>query len=62
VHLQVKEAEPQNSHLHWLDVGDKYLTEDGAKLNPALVFDGTHMAPAFLQYVNAALEGILAGQ
>ncbi|CAL8471421.1 g10963 [Coccomyxa elongata] len=56
---RVREAEPNLGRLHWLDVGDQYLCENRAKLKPELSFDGTHMAPVFLQYVNAAVETIL---
>ncbi|EIE19755.1 TPR-like protein [Coccomyxa subellipsoidea C-169] len=61
---RVKQAESQNDRLRWLDVADRYLCENRSKLNPKLNFDGTHMSPAFLQYVNAALEdmNIACGQ
>ena len=55
----MREAEPDVGRLHWLDVGDEYLCESRAKLKPELSFDGTHMAPVFLKYVNAAVERIL---
>lgn len=57
--VQVKETEPHVDRLHWLDVGDQYLCENRAKLKPELSFDGTHMAPVFLKYVNAAVESAL---
>ncbi len=57
--VQVRETEPNPGRLHWLDVGDQYLCENRAKLKPELSFDGTHMAPVFLKYVNAAVKGIL---
>lgn len=55
----MREAEPHFDRLRWLDVGDQYLCENRAKLKPELNFDGTHMAPVFLKYVNAAVESIL---
>ena len=44
--------------MHWLDVAEEYLTPDGTKLRPDLAFDGTHMAPAFLQTVSQAIADI----
>lgn len=42
--------------IHYLDFFDDLLTPDGAALRPGLEFDGTHLAPAYLQYLSAALE------
>ena len=44
--------------LHWLDVAQDYLTTDGTKLEPGLAFDGTHMAPTFLQHVSRAIAAL----
>jgi hypothetical protein len=55
----VRDVEVSNKKLRWLDVSRKYLNEDGTSLNPDLVFDGTHMAPTFMQYVSAALEDMV---
>ena len=44
--------------LHWLDIAQDYLTPDGTKLEPSLAFDGTHMAPAFLQHVSRAIAAL----
>ena len=44
--------------LHWLDVAQDFLTPDGTKLEPSLAFDGTHMAPKFLQHVSRAIAAL----
>jgi hypothetical protein len=49
------QADGKGGRLHWLDVADDYLTQDGAKLKAELAFDGTHMAPTFLQTVSRAI-------
>lgn len=51
-------ATPQSRSLHWLDINGAFLTEDGSQLRSELQFDGTHMAPAFLQHVGAAVDGV----
>ena len=56
---QMEEASPRSARLHWLDIGRAFLSEDGSQLRPELQFDGTHMAPPFLQHVGAALVRIL---
>ena len=47
-----------HQRLHWLNFASDLLTEDGGKLNPALQFDGTHMAPIYVQYLNMQLSAI----
>lgn len=44
--------------LHWLDFFGKLLSPDGKKLNPDIEFDGTHMAPRYVQFLNDALVEI----
>jgi tetratricopeptide (TPR) repeat protein len=41
--------------LAWLDLEACLLTEDGSALRPELALDGTHLAPAYVKYVEAAL-------
>lgn len=41
--------------LHFLDFFSQLLTPDGASLSPELSFDGTHMAPTYVKYLDAAL-------
>lgn len=41
--------------LHFLDLADELLTPDGRHIRPHLQLDGTHMAPAFVAYLSAAL-------
>lgn len=57
--MQMGEASPRSPRLRWLDVGGALLSGEGGQLAPELAFDGTHMAPAFLRHVGAALEGLL---
>ena len=57
--MQMEEATPRSPRLHWLDVSRAFLSADGSQLRPELQFDGTHMAPAFLQHVGTALDGLL---
>jgi len=45
--------------LHWLDVADQLLTPDGARIRPHLQLDGTHMAPAFVHTLEAAMQRAL---
>lgn len=47
--------------LHWLDVEPALLSADGQALNPSLQFDGTHMAPPYVQYMCAALNKLPQG-
>jgi len=44
--------------LHWLDFLDELLTPDGKRLNPALEFDGTHLSPAYVRHLDAALGAV----
>lgn len=60
--MQVKSAEPKCSRLRWLDVADEYLCENRAKLKPRLNFDGTHMSPVFLEYIDVALQQLTRAQ
>jgi hypothetical protein len=43
--------------LHWLDCFDQLLAADG-KLRKELELDGTHLAPAYLQHLQAALDQV----
>ena len=45
----------KDGRLRWLHIADDYLTQNGTKLKAELTFDGTHMAPAFLQTVSRAI-------
>ncbi len=62
MHAQLEAATPRSPRLHWLDVARSFLSEDGGSLRPELRFDGTHMAPAFLQHVAAALNNVAGTQ
>ena len=55
---QMQEPTLRSPRLHWLDVAEGFLTADGSSLKPELRFDGTHMAPAFLDYVAAKLNEV----
>ena len=44
--------------LHWLDFASDLLTADGSQLNPNLHFDGTHMAPVYVQYLDRQLSAV----
>ena len=57
-HVQVQEPTLRSPRLHWLDVAASFLTPDGASLKPDLRFDGTHMAPVFLDHVAAELNKV----
>ncbi len=48
----------QLNRLHWLDFSDRLLAANGKDFNPSLNFDGTHMSPRYVSYMNAALETI----
>ena len=50
--------EARGGQLHWLDFFDVLLTPDGLRLDPRLHFDGTHMAPAYVSHMQAALSRI----
>lgn len=45
--------------LHFLDFFPALLTPDGSGLAPDLAFDGTHMAPAYVRHLDAALSGVV---
>ncbi len=45
--------------LHWLDFFPDLLTPDSSSLNPALQFDGTHMSPYYVHFLNAQLAAIV---
>ena len=47
-----------HGRLHWLDFFPDLLTPDGNSLNPALQFDGTHMSPDYVQFLNVQLSAI----
>ena len=55
--MQIQECS-RPERLRWLDVAQDYLTTDGTRLNPSLAFDGTHMAPTFLQHVSQAIAAL----
>jgi hypothetical protein len=46
--------------LHYLDFFHDLLTEDGAGLAPEVAFDGTHLAPAYVQHLARQLARINA--
>ena len=48
----------QLNRLHWLDFSDRLLAANGKDLDPSLDFDGTHMSPRYVSYMNAALGNI----
>eukprot|EP00891_Asterochloris_glomerata_P005922 jgi/Astpho2/5922/fgenesh1_pg.00080_%23_120_t len=48
----------QLNRLHWLDFSDRLLAANGKDFNPSLNFDGTHMSPRYVSYMNAAFETI----
>ena len=48
----------QLNRLHWLDFSDRLLAANGKEFNPNLDFDGTHMSPTYVSFMNAALEDI----
>jgi hypothetical protein len=50
-------AEGIKGRLHWLDCFDQLLAADG-KLRKELELDGTHLAPAYLQHLQAALDQV----
>ena len=45
--------------LKWLDFFDQMLTPDAASLRPELALDGTHLSPAYLPLLEAALDKVL---
>lgn len=45
--------------LHWLDFYHDLVTEDGNSLSPALHFDGTHMSPVYVKFLNARLSSVV---
>ncbi|KAL6761279.1 hypothetical protein V8C86DRAFT_3023847 [Haematococcus lacustris] len=51
-------AKPALSRLHYLDFADALLTPDGAKLDPALAFDGTHLAPSYVRHLARELARV----
>lgn len=58
-HVREAGARPEaHGRLHWLDFADRLLTDDGASLRPELAFDGTHLAPVYLQHMQHALDTI----
>ena len=56
--LQMQKLSLQLNRLHWLDFSDRLLAANGKDLNPSLNFDGTHMSPRYVSYMNGALESI----
>ncbi|KAL6749527.1 hypothetical protein V8C86DRAFT_2844258, partial [Haematococcus lacustris] len=51
-------AKPALSRLHYLDFADALLTPDGAKLDPALAFDGTHLSPSYVRHLARELARV----
>jgi hypothetical protein len=50
-------AEPAaRGRLHWLQVAEELLGRDGQGLNPDLRFDGTHMAPPYVDILASAVN------
>eukprot|EP00955_Chlamydomonas_euryale_P052893 355305-Chlamydomonas_euryale.AAC.1 len=60
--IQVRAAAARpaaKGRLHFLDFFDQLLTqEEPPKLRPELELDGTHMAPAYVEHLAAALASI----
>ncbi|KAL0028549.1 hypothetical protein WJX79_000906 [Trebouxia sp. C0005] len=52
-------APEAQGRLHWLDFFPDLLTPDGSSLNPALQFDGTHMSPYYVHFLNDQLAAIV---
>ena len=44
--------------LHWLDFYSHLVTGDGNSLNPELHFDGTHMSPYYVKFLNTQLSAV----
>ena len=60
VQVEVLSRAPEaQGRLHWLDFFPDLLTPDGSSLNPALQFDGTHMSPYYVHFLNAQLAAIV---
>ena len=45
--------------LHWLDFYHDLVTPDGNSLTPTLHFDGTHMSPLYVKFLNARLSTVV---
>lgn len=56
---EVAQQEGVRGRLHWLEMAHRLLSEDG-QLHPSLKFDGTHLAPAYLDHVQWALDQLEA--
>ncbi|KAK9812932.1 hypothetical protein WJX72_005941 [[Myrmecia] bisecta] len=56
---EISEQAAARGRIHWLDDFDDLLTPDGCKLNPKLQFDGTHMSPYYVNYLNRALTRVI---
>ena len=57
--MQVKhaaESKQLNGKLVWLDFVDDLLGGPDNDLLPDLCFDGTHLAPSYVKYVDKALQ------
>ena len=57
--LQVQaaaEAEQLTGHLIWLNFVDQLLQGPGGSLLASLKFDGTHLAPSYITYLEQALQ------
>ena len=46
-------------NLKWLDFFDQMLTPAGDALRPEYALDGTHLSPAYLELVEAALNKVM---
>lgn len=44
--------------VHYLDFFDRLLAPGGNALAPELQFDGTHMAPAYVRFLDEELQKI----
>ncbi len=52
-------SEPWASgRLHYLDFFTDLLSPDGSALAPELAFDGTHLAPSYVQHLARELAKI----
>lgn len=44
--------------LHWLEFFQELVCNNGTSLNPDIDFDGTHMSPEYVQFLDGALKSI----
>lgn len=60
VQIEMLSMTPEaQGRLHWLDFYHDLVTEHGNSLSPALHFDGTHMSPLYVRFLNAQLSTVV---